>query len=524
MIQSVNQSSLYSTRKILLWGMAFFSTYLSAQDSLIIGQEVVYKDEVISNPHIAFQRSFPNYTETAVQLNTKNSRFNRVQTAESTYDFYFSSKGLFKINPKLFISGNIDFHKIKEKQVGNILLEERTDNQFAVNKPYYYVSRKGDWDKQQYHLRGTIAYQPFSNIVFQAMADGYYDENYRNIDARPKVQNVNYEFAFKAGYTFRKHQLLAFVGYQDFHKDYHIFYENPELNNIITYPDTFLTWNQGYGNNYVSNSTSGIIRNVYKQQGNYLGADYIFYGKSSLLKLSYQNKYSLLKTYDDFILNSNKKELALRTETDKFSVFFRQAGQSKIWETLFMASSSSSINFNYTKQASSNRQINEEVSIKIHLSFLKNNGEITRLGFGAKTGKFSTKDLSVFLDKNIYYAAFSLAYGQDFKLSPKNKFYYNIEGNLYLPLKHKFDYKPYQNVRNNQFIDSVALPDHFYDTSTRCQPFLEFGLDTTKKSYMWRLFVNTSTTFFISNQNFKVPYPFNKQQSITWNIGLKIYN
>lgn len=494
-------------------------TIIFAQLDSILQNTLCHK-ELIQNPYLTLGKSIQT-THTSIHFTNEKLHFKRNQTAENTHIFDFSSKGIFSFSTKLIISGNINFQKITEKEVGNTLVELRTNENFSIPLPYYYVQRKANWNKQKYSLNGLVAYTPTKNTILQANIYGKYDENFRNTDARPKIQNIDYQFNTKLGYHFNNYYFLINLGYHNFHKNLNIYYENTELNNLITHPDTFLIKNEGYGNNYAHQKNG--INNVYKNVGNNFGGEYTYQSEKILIRLSYQNIYSLNEIYDDFSLNSQKKESAVKTQQDNFNLFFRKNGTTTTWETLLNYRSISIINFLYNKNSSSNKQTENQLYInnKLYINKLRKN--TTTLGFEARIGSFRSQDTSVVLDKAIRYAEGTLFFGKNFSfLSDKNYLFFNIENKLYIPINQIFNYIPFLSNSENIFVKNIALLDHIYDTSTRYSPTLQVGFSTIRNKKIWKLFTNFSQTYFIKNQYYTTKNYLDLKSNFSFHIGMSI--
>ena len=106
-------------------------------DSIAI--DPIEKSLRIAHPEINFVKPLE-FTETNVFFEHNTLKFSRVQTPEETNQIGFGSTGVFQLNPKLILSGELKVISENEKQVSFILTDERTTNQNYISNPSYFYA------------------------------------------------------------------------------------------------------------------------------------------------------------------------------------------------------------------------------------------------------------------------------------------------------------------------------------------------------------------------------------------------
>lgn len=499
---------------------SFSCAIFYAQEREVLVDDFIEQDVIRKDPYIAFKQNTPNFTTTNLSYSIRSNKFKRVQVGEKENHFDFQTYGIYKISKNIIISGKIGFNRITEKNVAYTLDDSRTDgDNFTIKSIYYYIGRKGDWLKQNYNLEGIVAYRFLNNFIAQLSIEGIYNENFRNIDPRPKVANVNYYVLGKLGYKTGHHHFLVSAGYLNKDKNLDIYYHQNELNNFNVSPETLLRINEGYGNNYIAGVS--VIKNLYKNKGQVLGGEYAYLTDKFLVRLGYQNVYSLTKNYDDFYENPYRKIFALKEEGHRVFFDFQKKYEHLVWNTQMDAKYSSFLNYNYLKEATSNKQEQIDVVFR-NLLISKNNRETDLYGVNFYFKDFYSKDLSVVLDKRITAVGMNLLYGKSFFVNERSSLFFNIDNDFYLPIRQKFEYTPYHSTSENVFVVKIASPDHYYDSSYRYSPNLEIGFRKKTKLFNWQATINVQQTFFVKNNTFKIKI-MDTNSNLNLLLGLKVF-
>lgn len=489
---------------------------ISAQDSIRLHDDILL-NTITENPYLSFRFPVPEYTLTEISYGVDEYSFSRKQVPNRAVNVNFGTQGILKPFKNLTLSGKISFDKIQEQSVSYILDNDRTTERFAIAAPYYYVGRAADWKKQNYHIKGVGAYHFAKNFVVQASAEGKYSENFRNLDARPEINIVNYDVGGKVGYSNGNHAFMIGGGYQNLDKSLDIYYQETLLNNLVIYPETFLRRNEGYGNNYIAVGSS--IRHLYKNIGNYFDAEYSYAKSNYLLRIGYRNLYNFTTIYNDFYKNPYHKIMALKNNGDNIFVDFHTRWENKFWTSHLEYISYKSINYNYISKASSNKQTEQTLKVKNRLNISKD-GKNTHYGLDVSAGKFRTQDLSVALDKSVLYTKLDFVFGKEFPLGGRSKLGFSTIQSIYIPVKEVFNYQPFLSSQENVFVKNIAQIDHFYDTSYQYAPQMELFYQKNTKKLNWQVYLSSQQRFFVENNT---TFVGNKNSNLQWKIGIRIF-
>lgn len=476
-------------------------------DSIAI--DPIEKSLRIAHPEINFVKPLE-FTETNVFFEHNTLKFSRVQTPEETNQIGFGSTGVFQLNPKLILSGELKVISENEKQVSFILTDERTTNQNYISNPsYFYAPRKSNWLKQHYYVNGNIAYKPWKGIIIGAEVNGSFLKGYGNRDPRPEIGNIDYNIDARIGYQFGKHTLLAKAGYFNRKKESNIGYAYSE-HNAPNYYETYIRFNRGYGNFYYN---SGYSDNWYQYDGIGLGAEYMFQSDKHSLVAGFRNEEyidRMTRFYTYQIRDENNVQRTIRDrlkisglKTQKHQSYIKYLGKLGDWKwnSDFNLLYQEDLNYDYQNLYTSYKAWNQQINWRNAWSKYNDNNELLRLSFNVDYSRQSIKDLSVMMHKKLQAIQYQLGALKEFKLNNSQKLALELQQGLYLPLDSKMHYVPYQSSIENIFVKNIAMPDYFYDSSIRLNLGAQLKYMIDRNNVRYEVYATGKQWFFVENVN-----------------------
>lgn len=462
----------------------------------------------ISNPEIAFDNTLL-FSDAYLFYNQDELHFKRIQTPENTAKFGFGAKGIFRYNSKIILSGNLEVTSENEKDVAYVLTDERTTDQNYISNPsYFYVPRKSDWLKQNYKIGGNLAYRITGNLMFVANVNGAFLKAYGQSDPRPEIGNVKYDANVKLGYQIGKHRLFAKIGYFNSRKESDIIYTVSELN-APNYFDTYIRFNQGYGNYYYNNGYSAAF---YQYDGVSYGGEYQFSGNRSFFAVSYQNEYyidRMQKNYSYQIRDANnvlqtyydrQKLTGLKTDRNTVSANFLGNLGSFKWNSMLNVTDQKDINYDYVNLYTSYRALNTDYNFTNTFSKYNAKKEKLSVGFNLNYQVLDIKDISVVLHKKLNALQYQINGEKEFRIDARQKWSVGLNQSLYLPLKSELNYVPYQSSQENIFVKNIVQPDYWYDSSSRFSLGLQLKYLIDLKNVRYEIFATGHQTYFVKNE------------------------
>ncbi|MCZ2085211.1 MAG: hypothetical protein LC112_13155 [Flavobacteriales bacterium] len=488
------------------------------------------KDLRINNPEIAFDDNLL-FSDAYLFYNQDDLQFKRVQTPEKTTKFGFGAKGIFRFNPKIILSGNLEVTSENEKEVAYILTDERTTDQNYISNPsYFYVPRKSDWLKQNYKIGGNLAYKITKNLIFVANVNGEFLKAYGQSDPRPEIGNFKYDTNAKLGYQIGKHRLFAKMGYFNRRKESDIIYTVSELN-APNYFETYIRFNEGYGNYYYNNGYSATF---YKYDGVSYGGEYQFVGDKSFFSLSYQNEYYIDRMQKDYsyqIRDANnvlqtyydrQKLTGLKTDRNTISANYLGNLGSFKWNSMLNVTDQKDINYDYVNLYTSYRALNTNFDFSNTFTKYNAKNELLRFGFNLNYQDLDIKDISVVLHKKLNALQYQINGEKEFRVASNQKLSLGVNHSLYLPLENELDYVPYQSNQENIFVKNIVQPDYWYDSSSRFSLGLQLKYRFDLKNVRYEIVATGNQTYFMKN-DLPVKNLINTNENRFLGFGFNVY-
>ncbi|WP_419870008.1 DUF6850 family outer membrane beta-barrel protein [Chryseobacterium sp. CT-SW4] len=536
MQNNLNYKNIFSARAKVIFGLC----WLFSCHSIIYGQEnhldtinidYLEKEMRIQNPEMAFKNGM-DFSNAYLYLDYSKLDFKRTQTPGSTTKYGFGSSGVFQYNSKIILSGKLEVSREDEKDVPFILTDERTTDQNYISNPsYFYAPRNSDWMKQNYQIGGNIAYTPVKNLFMVVGIDGKFTKAYSNSDPRPKIGNFNYTASGKLGYQLSNHSLFVKTSYFNRKKESDISYSVSELN-APSYYETYIRFNQGYGNYYYND---GFSDTEYKYDGWSYGAEYNFNNGETYLNAGYNNEYyidrmtrrysyqtqdanGVLRTFYDI-----KKLTGLQTERNTYHINYLGNIKDWKWSSLLKLTDQQDINYDYVNKYTSYRVYNTEIKFNNVWSKYNKKGELLRLILDAGYGDQDIKDISVVLQKKLRFLTYQIGGEKEFKVKPDQKISLEVKHSLYLPLENVINYEPYQSSNSNIFVENIVMPDYLYDSSTHMSLNMKVKYLLNIKKVRYEFYASGGQMFYVNSDNKNVKVVLNISNNSYFAVGLNFY-
>lgn len=520
------------TKFIFCLCSAFFITSIYSQTNHLDSINITdaEKDLRINNPEIAFDNKLL-FSDAHLFYNQDDLQFKRVQTPEKTTKFGFGAKGIFRFNPKIILSGNLEVTSENEKDVAYILTDERTTDQNYISNPsYFYVPRKSDWLKQNYKIGGNLAYKITKNLMFVANVNGEFLKAYGQSDPRPEIGNFKYDTNAKLGYQIGKHRFFGKMGYFNRRKESNIIYTVSELN-APNYFETYIRLNKGYGNYYYNDGYSSVF---YKYDGISYGGEYQFVGDKSFFSLSYQNEYYIDRMQKDYsyqIRDANnvlrmyydrQKLTGLKTDRNTVSANYLGNLGSFKWNSMLNVTDQKDINYDYVNLYTSYRALNTNFNFSNTFTKYNAKNELLRFGFNLNYQDLDIKDISVVLHKKLNVLQYQINGEKEFRIAANQKLSLGVNHSLYLPLENELDYVPYQSNQENIFVKNIVQPDYWYDSSSRFSLGLQLKYRFDLKNVRYEIVATGNQTYFMKN-DLPVKNLINTNENRFLGFGFNVY-
>ena len=106
-----------TSKKVIFYFILLVSCAANAQltDSLLVQQNLFYNDvqqHFWKNPLFYTTQHLNDFTLTQIDFSQKNLNLKRVQTADRTTQYSFSTQGIYNVKPRLRLFGGFIFNKI----------------------------------------------------------------------------------------------------------------------------------------------------------------------------------------------------------------------------------------------------------------------------------------------------------------------------------------------------------------------------------------------------------------------------
>ncbi|MBN9285436.1 MULTISPECIES: DUF6850 family outer membrane beta-barrel protein [unclassified Flavobacterium] len=517
-----------TSKKVIFYFILLVSCAANAQltDSLSVQQNLFYNDvqqHFWKNPLFYTTQHLNDFTLTQIDFSQKNLNLKRVQTADRTTQYSFSTQGIYNVKPRLRLFGGFTFNKIAEKGLGYNFSTQRTENQNVLSPNYFFAPKKGDWDIQNYNLDGGFAYQFDSNILLGAKAFYKNGKSYRTIDPRPEIQQSNYGGELQTGYNFNNNSLFVSAGIAKKTETSNITYVN-DAQNAPAYPETFTRFASGYGRIIFNSSYNRYIFNTIDKN---FGFGYQYQNSRNKVSATYKYNKSLESFYRKnargyVYIDDELKMYMYRVIAHTGELNYFYDGEKVDYKAAFGYERQKGDNFSVIENGQ-NYRMNLDI-------FTFSNGVIKKdkdrvvyaFELGANYIKHKYIDLLGNTDKLLNTLEIQTSFNKDILAKEKNKINLSVGVKYYMALDEKLVFIPISSS-NTSFADNVIRPDQAFDATSKLQSNIMaqyfYSLSKTKKL---RIFANYNTLVALGDQYKTYTTDFNTTESSYFNGGISI--
>lgn len=507
--------------------MVFVSCALQAQlsDTIAIKQNIFFNSfqtQLWKNPLFYTEQQFKDYTFTQINFSQNNSNLKRVQSAEKTNRYAFTTEGIFNLNSRSRFFGDVSFSKYYEKEIGYSFSSERTDDQNVLSPNYFYAPKKGNWEHQQYWLQGGFSHHFENNIVMSVKLFGDYKKSFRTIDPRPQIVYAHYGGELTFGYKIKSH-IVTFSSLLSRKKENTSIIYMDDYKNAPVYTETFTRFSTGYGRTTFDNSYTNHI-DLFTDKG--FGMGYQF----SKEKWNINSTYRYNKTMTDFYGKDGNGNVYLdeqyirykyRTINHTVAVngFFK--GQTKNYFAELLLKKQQGDNFSVLEQGQNYRMNIDKVSFNSGIIKVKNG--ITSYCFeaGANASQQKYIDLLGSTHKELTDLVIHTDFNTDFYINDQNKINFKTGIQYYTALQEELTTVKLSS--ENLFLDNVVIPDHAYDVTDKlgAAVTLNYQHKLSNKKEL-RIFANWNSLVALNNEYKKYYSSLNTSANNNYTIGLAI--
>lgn len=501
------------------WGVSQLNDSVFIPDNQVLDKHL---EEIWENP-IQFSRAhYQDFTISELAFRHKDFQFKRVQTAGESNDYQFKTSGIFNVNPRLRLLGEFDYHFINEKNIGNTLSNQRTENQFVLEPNYPFVPKKADWDNQKYHIKAGFSYQ-LKKFDIGATINYENQSSFRKSDPRPEVKTADYSGRLFAGYHLGKHQISGFIGAGRKNDSYTLSSVNE---NIISpaNPDYYVRFSNGYGRSiFYSDFDEYIVRNLnenfgggyrFQNQTHFLSANYLY--SHTLQDLFGQTSYGAVY-YDDSLI-----DFKYRTISHKANLNYMNSNANRKWTVFIEGESITGDNFNMNENGQNYRMTLDRV--KMLNQYLKLDKKRTIFGVETEVAynDFSATDLLAITNRYLQNLTAGFRMNKDLIYTDQFKFNTEIGAMGVFPISSELNYVP--SSATTVFHDEVIAKDHAYDSTASLGPQMKLSLfkNITSKTTM-KFHAQFASLFAISDEIKNQYHDFDNDPNFIFNFGLSIF-
>ncbi len=517
-----------TSKKVLFYFILLVSCAVQAQltDSLSVPQNVFYNDirqQFWKNPLFYTTQHLNDFTLTQIEFSQKNLNLKRVQTADKTTQYRFSTQGIYNVKPRLRLFGGFTFDKSSEKGLGYNFSSQRTENQNVLSPNYFFAPRKGNWDNQEYNLDGGFAYQFDNNILLGGKALYKNGKNYRTNDPRPEIELSNYGGEIQTGYHFRNHSLIVFAGMSKKTETDNITYVN-DAANAPAYPETFTRFSSGYGRIIFNSSYNRYIFNTIDKN---LGFGYQYQNNRNSWNASYRYNKSMESFYGKnargyVYIDDELKQFMYRVISHTTDLNYFYDGVDKDYKLRFSYEKQKGDNFSVRENGQNYRMNLDIFSFNSGVIKKDKNRVVYSFEFGANYMRHKYVDLLGSTDKRLNTLELSAAFNKDLLSKEKNTLNLALGLQHYQALDESLLFIPI-STSNLSFADNVIQPDQAYDATSKLRSNImlqyQYSLSKTKKL---RIFANYNTLVAIGDQYKTYTTDYNTKESTYFNTGISI--
>lgn len=515
------------TSKKLLFFMLLVSCVAKAQltDSLFLKENSFYNsinEQLWRTPLFFTSQQFSDYTQTEISFNQKELNLKRVQTAVKTTSYNFSTDGIYNVNSRLKIFGDFTVNRKNEKDLGYNFTSQRTENQNVLNPNYFYAPKKGDWEIQNYALKGGLSYQFENNILLGVTS--FYDNGryFRKIDPRPEIEASNFGAKLHTGYTYKNHRLTVNAGMSQKTEKNSIIYVD-DTQNAPVYTETFTRFSSGYGRVVFNSSyTNHIFRTVDKN----FGAGYQFQSNKNTFSIDYNYNKSMENFYGrspngKVFIDESLIQYKYRIVSTEVNANYYFDGNAIDYKLSFNFNQNQGDNYSVAEQGQNFRMNVDKIGFNSGIIKKDVAKVLYSFEFGANYLQHKYVDLLGTTNKQLNTIDINASFNKDLFFNQKNKLNIEVAVKYYKALDEKLLYNP--TASNTNFADNVIFPDHGFDVTSKLFSNLkgQYSLKLPKDRTL-RIFANYSTLVALDKKYLTYIENFDTKYSSYLNAGIAI--
>ncbi|KUJ61204.1 hypothetical protein AR687_13505 [Flavobacteriaceae bacterium CRH] len=481
-------------RALLLLSI-FFTTFVQAQDSLVVSNHVIdyqVRNQIFKYPIGYTNQYIKDFTFTEVSYEHQKNEFARTQIANEINTYQFLAQGYFTTAHKWKLFGDLSIRKIEEKDLGWVLSDDRAEEQEVIMPHYFFVPRKADWTNQQYSINGGFS-KNITNRISIAAKVSYDAEKYsRNLDPRPEIIARKLGGELQFGYEITtNHKAFVLGSYTQKDKDFTYKYKD-DHSNFEAYPDTYLRFNSGYGRvlNYFKSSYYNSTRFLYKDMISKVGLGYTFSNQNSTITALFYNQKSNNNFYTSVFGTEDNSRFKFTIKTNHAEVFALRKWNEKELKSTLKFDNSNGINydinskgFNYKNTLNTVNWITSvSQKTKSHIDYL--------FGLDVNYQQNTYNDVLATSDIELNSLNTGIFGSKDFSFS-KSKLNTTVSFNMYFPLPSKLEYYDTSGGTNATFFNEVILHDYAVSTTNYFAPAIRLEYSYPVK--------NNKTVVFFTN-------------------------
>lgn len=481
---------------------------LKAQRRIIVDE--IWKNQIFESPYL-LKDSMNNFTKTNLEFHFEQPNFKRVQTPEKSQTFLFENKGIF-VEKSWKMSGFFNLSHQKEYGLGYNLSEERTTEKSYLTPYYYYVPKKSDWKNQKLMFGANVSKSFFQDdLMTQLKLIGDWSTYARLSDPKPQMTNLDYSTEILLGKRIFGGLFSLKYGLEIRKKNLNYYYENPVLNHI-NYPETFVRFNEGFGNNYIY--SQGQQENLFRQNKNHFGVEYFKKWDGYDLKMNYVYAHHEMKIYDGSFIDEEKERFLINQDVHLAEMIFHFEKENYFYTHRFFWKESKGNNYNHRTNYLSYREKEQNIGIETSFANREHSGNVSlvfqNLNLNDSSVKINRKTQNILLNMfwNINY---QLSQNKNIEVKPFSEFVF--------PMSHEIDYQPFNSQNENDLVKNVIFPDIGYDTHSRMNLGLKISLNYQFRKKMIGFFVDFKNDYFLG----KTLVSRNLNGGFSLNTGINFY-
>ncbi|MDR6781791.1 hypothetical protein ABIE26_001721 [Pedobacter africanus] len=292
---------------LMFLSLGLFSQEIRPKDSLYLFNLAERELRVAKESATALLR-YPSEQLSKVSLHYEYSEgaFKGPQTPGSSNRISFEAEGIKKIN-RFKLYGNFEYSKLQEKDLGNVLRGEGTDDQ-----PFYHiVAKESNFSRQKYHAKGIISYELLKEkLNFSSGFNYIYYLADRSVDPRMALNWFDFQMQPELTYITKNWNLGAsgLWGYGT--EETSIAYKRTEYKTGLQYPERITYLNYGYG--YAPISYDELSRRKQYKGGSIYAA-----GKTGTWNILLEFKYINTSDKNQNELDQSLKNIVYSTYTSE---------------------------------------------------------------------------------------------------------------------------------------------------------------------------------------------------------------